>query len=320
MRSLNLKKTFALLVALALSLCLFYLLGDLGSGEVLRYNLSRRADILFAILIVSGAVGLSSVIFQTISSNQIITPGIMGLDNLYLFTQTLIIYFFSSGEAEMMAGGRDFFLSLILMLIISMGLFFYIFKFNSGDVFFVVLTGLVFGIAFGGLSSFMQVIIDPSEFSILEGRMFASFNKINLHLMSASGLLVALTFLWLSSAFSELDALTLGRKCAISLGVNYKALVLKSLAAVAILTSASTVLVGPVTFLGILIVSIARFLFPSYRHSILVWGSILVGINILVFGMLICERILQFSVPLSVVINFAGGIYFIYLMLKLKRV
>ena len=219
-----------------------------------------------------------------------------------------------------MSGGLDFFLTLILMLVLSIGLYLYIFKANSGDVFFVVLTGLVFGIAFGGLSSFMQVIIDPSEFSILEGRMFASFNKINLPMMGVSGLIVLLAFLWLSSDFDKFDALTLGRNMAISLGVEYDKVVLKSLAAVSLFTCASTVLVGPVTFLGIIIASITRFIFPTYRHSVLLSGSILVGIIALVFGMLATERVLQFSVPLSVIINFVGGIYFIYLVLKVKRV
>ena len=232
MRRKSFAKTFALLGFIALGLAALYLFGGLGAKENWGYNISRRADILVAISIVAGSVGVSSIIFQTITSNRILTPGIMGLDNLYLFTQTIIIYFFSSGGSEMISGGLDFFLTLILMLALSLGLYLYIFKANSGDVFFVVLTGLVFGIAFGGLSSFMQVIIDPSEFSILEGRMFASFNKINLPMMGVSGLIVLLAFLWLSSDFDKFDALTLGRNMAISLGVEYDKVVLKSLAAV----------------------------------------------------------------------------------------
>ena len=86
------------------------------------------------------------------------------------------------------------------------------------------------------------------------------------------------------------------------------------------MTSASTALVGPVTFLGILVVSIARHIFPTFRHDILIGGSILTGLCALVFGMLATERVMQFSVPLGVIINFVGGLYFIYLMLKVKRV
>ena len=119
----------------------------------------------------------------------------------------------------------------------------------------------------------MQVLIDPSEFAILEGRLFASFNRINEELLFTAGLVIAATVIWLVCDLRKLDVLTLGRSTAITLGVNYKWVVLRSLMIVSILASASTVLVGPVTFLGILIVSIARFIFPTYRHIVLMPGT-----------------------------------------------
>ncbi len=144
---------------------------------------------------------------------------------------------------------------------------------NGGNIYFVVLVGMIFGITFGGLSNFMQVLIDPSEFAILEGRLFASFNRINEELLFTAGLVIAATVIWLVCDLRKLDVLTLGRSTAITLGVNYKWVVLRSLMIVSILASASTVLVGPVTFLGILIVSIARFIFPTYRHIVLMPGT-----------------------------------------------
>lgn len=121
----------------------------------------------------------------------------------------------------------------------------------------------------------MQVLIDPSEFAILEGRLFASFNRINEELLLTAGLVIAAAVIWLVCDLRKLDVLTLGRSTAITLGVNYKWVVLRSLMIVSILASASTVLVGPVTFPGILIVSIARFIFldlpphrPHARHGL----------------------------------------------------
>ncbi len=312
-------KTFFILTALALCLGSAYLFAGLAEGSW-NYNIARRINILAAIAVTAVSVGLSSVVFQTITSNHILTPSIMGLDNLYVFIQTVVIYFLGTGEMEMMTRQNDFLLTLAIMTAASTSIFIFMFKTNCANVYFAVLAGLVFGIAFGGLSSFMQVIIDPSEFSILEGRMFASFNKINLPLMGISSLIVALSSVWIALDFKNLDVMTLGRAHSVALGVNYEKIVLKTFVAVSLLTSASTVLVGPVTFLGILIVSIARFIFPTYRHDILVPGTILVGICALISGMLVTERYLQFTVPLSVIINFAGGICFIYLVLKLKRI
>lgn len=309
---------FLTIAVISTALILYYIF-DGVSSETWDYNIPRRVKVITTIALVSVAVGVSAVIFQTITANYILTPSIMGLDNLYLFLQTLVLYFLGSGQLAMMQDPMHFMLTVLLMVAISTGIFSFMFKGRGGSIYYVVLVGIVFGIAFQGLSSFMQVLIDPSEFSVLEGRMFASFNRINLQLLGIAGIVITGGVLWLVTDFRNLDVLTLGRSHAITLGVNYKRVVLKSLIIVAILTSASTVLVGPITFLGILIVSLARFLFPTYRHIILVPGTALVGLCILVFGMLITERVMNFIVPLSVIINFAGGLYFIYLLLKMKR-
>lgn len=312
--------SFLILGALCAGLVLLYLLQGL-TPETWDYNLNRRIPIVIALVLVGTSVGVSSVVFQTITANYILTPSVMGLDNLYVFLQTLILYFVGATQLVTMNSPLYFMMALGLMVCVSTGIFFYMFRGqNGGNIYFVVLVGMIFGVAFGGLSNFMQVLIDPSEFAVLEGRLFAGFNKINEDLLFTAGTVIAASLIWLFFDWRKLDVLTLGRTPSITLGINYKWLVLRTLIIVALLASSSTVLVGPVTFLGILIVSIARFLFPTYRHSVLCPGTALVGMGALTLGMLITERWLNFSVPLSVIINFVGGAYFIYLILKIKRI
>ena len=308
---------FPLLAAAGLGLVvmLVYVFAGLNP-ETWDYSFPRRVKIVLAIMLVSGAVGTSAVIFQTITANHILTPGIMGLDNLYLFLQTLVVFVFGSGRLVMMNDVPSFLLTLLLMVGSSAALFLFMFRGEGQSVYFLVLVGLVFGTAFSGLSSFMQVIIDPSEFSVLEGRMFASFNKINVDLLGVAGVIIPGAILWVLPDFKYLDVLTLGRAHAVNLGVNYRHVALKSLIAVSILTSAATVLVGPIIFLGILIVSVARFLLRTYRHAILVPGTVAVGVAVLGLGMLVTERVFHFTAPLSVIINFTGGAYFLYLLLR----
>ena len=315
----NFLPIFLTIAAISTVLVLIYIFTGV-SAETWDYNIPRRIKVIGAIALVGIAVGVSSVVFQTITTNHILTPSIMGFDNLYIFLQTLVIYFLGSGQLDLSGSPAQFMLTLLFMVGASTFIFFFMFRGHGSNIYYVVLVGIVFGITFEGLSSFMQVLIDPSEFSVLEGRMYASFNRINVELLGIAAIVISAATGWLVFDFRNLDALTLGRAQAITLGVNYKRVVLTTMAAVAVLTSASTVLVGPITFLGILIVSLARFLFPTYRHAILVPGTVLVGVSILIFGMLITERVLSFTVPLSVIINFTGGLYFIYLMLKVKRV
>lgn len=311
---------FPALCLLAAVLALVYLFQGI-TAETWDYSLHRRVPIVIALALVGTAVGVSSVVFQTITANYILTPSVMGLDNLYVFLQTLVLCLAGGSQLAVMHSPLYFMMSLLLMVFVSTGIFFYMFRGqNGGNVYFVVLVGMIFGVAFGGLSNFMQVLIDPSEFAVLEGRLFASFNRVNEELLLAAFLVILAALACLAFDLRNLDALTLGRSAAIALGVNYKWLVLRSLVIVALLSSASTVLVGPVTFLGILIVSIARALLPTYRHAALLPGAALVGMCSLTFGMLFTERWLNFSVPLSVIVNFAGGIYFIYLIMRIKRI
>ena len=93
-------------------------------------------------------------------------------------------------------------------------------------------------------------------------------------------------------------------------------MVKKILVVVVLLTSVATALVGPITFLGLLVVNIARQLIATYRHSILGIATILISAIALIGGQLLVEQLMDFGVSVSVIINFIGGIYFIYLVMK----
>ena len=117
----------------------------------------------------------------------------------------------------------------------------------------------------------------------------------------------------------KLDVLALGKEQAINLGIDYDRMVRKLLIAVAILVSVSTALVGPVTFLGILVTNLAYQMIKDYRHSIVIPTSILLSLLALIGGQFLVERVFQFNTTIGVIINFVGGLYFIYILLKEER-
>jgi iron complex transport system permease protein len=165
----------------------------------------------------------------------------------------------------------------------------------------------------------MQVLIDPNEFQIVQDRMFASFNNINTDVLLLATVLIILTLLLFLRFFKYLDVLALGRDHAINLGVDFDYVVKRLLVIVAILISISTALVGPITFLGLLVSNLAYEFLKTYRHFYLLLGASLISVVALVGGQLVVERIFTFSTTLSVIINFIGGVYFIYLLLKENR-
>ena len=117
-----------------------------------------------------------------------------------------------------------------------------------------------------------------------------------------------------------LDVLTLGKNQAVNLGVDYDKCVRRLLLGVTLYIAVATAMVGPISFLGLIIANIARQLFKTYRHTYLILGSALVGMVVLVAGQLVVERIYHYAVPISVFITVGGGIYFLYLLLSNRRV
>lgn len=308
------KKKNLIIILLFLIFASLYLFWGLTQDN-LEFFLKRRAKIVLAILLSSFCIGYSTVSFQTITNNKILTPSVIGLDSLYLFIQTFIVYVFGSGTLTMMTGYKNYFLSIGIMVIFSILLFLVLFKKEGRNIYFLVLTGMVIGNLFGGLATFMQVLLDPNEFLIAQGKMFASFNNINSDLLFISLAIIFVMMIFCLKDFKYLDVLSLGREQAINLGINYQKFVLKNLIVISILVAVSTALTGPITFLGILVASISREVLKTYKHTERIIGAVFIGGFALIAGQFILSRI-NTGTTISVVVNFVGGIYFIYLILK----
>ena len=309
-------KFFLILSLVGLALVLIYLFIGLTSKNM-YYFLPKRLNKIAAVMVVSFAIGYSTKIFQTITNNRLITPSIMGLDSIYIFIQTIIIFF--TGTATMITGLKNLSISIILMVLFSTSLFMIFFKGNKKNIYLIVLAGTVISSLFSSFTSYMQIIMDPNEFASLEGKMFASFSNINEELLIFCIAVSAFILLISMKDFSKYDVLSLGSDYAINLGINYKYLVIKSIIIVAILVATSTVLVGPIAFLGIISVSLARIFSPSYKHGRNTLMCFLVNANLLMIALVFVEKIFKFSVNISVIINFVGGILFIVLLFKEKK-
>ncbi|MRX73840.1 iron chelate uptake ABC transporter family permease subunit [Bacillus lacus] len=308
---------FAILILLVIGAVSLYLFDSLNGSY--DYALPRRGMKVLAMMITGLAIAYSTVVFQTITHNRILTPGIMGLDSLYMLLQTIIIFFLGSSHSLVANKQLNFAVSVSVMILFALILYRLLFSKGNQQVYFLLLVGIIVGTFFSSISTFLQVLIDPNEFMVIQDRMFASFNNINSELVwLAIGLiLILLVYAWRFTAY--LDVLSLGREHAVNLGVPYDSIVKKMLVLVAVFISISTALVGPITFFGLIVANLAYQMFSTYRHSILISGAVLISMIALVGGQWVVERIFTFSTTLSVIINFIGGIYFIYLLLRESR-
>ncbi|MGG7142826.1 iron chelate uptake ABC transporter family permease subunit [Clostridium nigeriense] len=310
----NKKQIIIMSIIALISLTLFIVWGLTAKNY--RFNLSLRIPKVLGILIAGGSISVASILFQTITNNRIITPSIIGLDSLYSLVQTVVVFVFGSTSLFMVNKTINFLTSGTLMVLLAMILFKVVLKKSKNNIFLLLLVGTVVGTLFRSMSSFMQVLIDPNEYDALQTKLFASFSLVNTKIIFVSIIIIVILGLFLYEDFGKLDVMSLGREQAINLGVDYDKFSKKILVIVAILVSLSTALVGPITFLGILVVNLTYEITKTYRHSVLLIVGTLISIIALVGGQFLVERVFTFNTTISIIINFIGGIYFINLLLR----
>jgi iron complex transport system permease protein len=308
------KAKLVTLALASLAAILIFLLVDVGSNW--SYVLPRRGWKIASIVLTGGCIAFSTVIFQTITNNRILTPNIIGMDSMYMLAQTAVVYLFGSASKLLVDNNLNFAMTLGLMLLFTGLLYKVMFKKEGKHLYYLLLVGLILGTLLGSLTTFMQVLIDPNEYLVLQGRMFASYNKIQEKLIVICTIVVLLIAVYYSRFAKYMDVLSLGREHAINLGIDYQFVVKRMLLVIAALISVATALVGPITFLGLLVANVAYQLMKTHRHALLIPASILISVLALVGGQLIVERVFTFNTTLSVIINLVGGVYFLYLLLK----
>ncbi|WP_323015074.1 iron chelate uptake ABC transporter family permease subunit [Devosia sp.] len=310
------RPAIVLLVLLALALVSTGLFMTLGAKGSWSFVLSFRGKKLLSLVLVAYSVAVSTVLFQTVTNNRILTPSIMGFDALYVLLKTAVVFFLGIGALVAIDSQLQFLIEVVAMAGFSILLFRWLFLGEERSLHLLVLVGIVFGIFFRSLSQLMQRMLDPGAFNVLQDTLFASFATTDPTLLGISTLVVVLASAYGFRMMHTYDVLSLGRAQAINLGVDYRRTVMTILVLVAVLVSVSTALVGPVTFFGLLVATLAHSLVGNSRHRYVLPAAVLLAIICLVGGQTLLERVFAFDTALSIIIEFLGGIVFIALVLR----
>lgn len=313
---MRIKPLLWLLFALTLGSIVLYLTYNAkGNWD---FVLPFRAKKLMMLIIIGYAIGVSTLLFQTLTHNPILTPSILGFDHLYLLIQTAMVFFVGGlgftqldpnikfvAESAMMLGG-----SLLLFATINQ---------NNQDIARMILVGVIFGVLFRNLNNLLQRLIDPNEFAIAQGSSFADFNSVKPDLLWIGSLIMLVSLIWIWQQRHKLDILLLGKAYAIGLGLDYLKFNRQLLICCAVLVSVSTALVGPILFLGLLVCAIVNAISPKVQHSVRIPMTVAISVITLVLGQTLFEQMLRMQGVLSVVIEFIGGLVFISLILRKRK-
>lgn len=280
------------------------------------FVLPFRGNKLAALLLVAVAVSTATVLFQTITQNRILTPAIMGFDSLYVLILTVLVYALGGQSFVQLSAIFQFGLNTLLMMGGALALFGTLLLRGQSDLMRMILTGIIFSVLFQSITGFLQRMIDPNEYAVVQVASYARFARIEVGLLAIAGVFTCVALLSAWRIRHRLDVLALGSSVATNLGENPRKGMFQALVIIAVLVSVSTALVGPLAFLGLLVVSLAHLITPTSSHAVLLPSAALISAITLVGGQLILERILGANTPLIVVIDVVGGALFLILLLR----
>ncbi|SHI34037.1 iron chelate uptake ABC transporter family permease subunit [Wenxinia saemankumensis] len=288
-------------------------------GAPYGYIIRIRGIRLGALIATGAAVGAATVLFQAVTRNRLLTPGIVGFDALFVFVQTGLVFALGATSVAGLPPMAKFLAEAAVMAAAATGLFGLLLRRGAEDLLRMVLTGVILGVFLRGLSGLAARMLEPSEYAVVQQASAASFGAVDPAQLAIAGI-VLLPVLGIALRLAPaLDAAALGRTGARAVGMDYDRLVLGTLLLVAALVAVSTALVGPVTFLGLIAASLAQAVLPAQRHAALIPAAALIGAAILVAGQFVFERVLGLQSTLAVIVEFVGGLLFLFLVLRRSR-
>lgn len=318
-RTVNHKRLlYALLFIALLGLCLHFIPLD-GPG-LTELALKRRGQKLLAYFLVAIGLSFSTISFQTLVGNRLLTPGILGIESLYVLMQSLYLWFYWRFVSQTYLNPLQEFIVVMLIQALFFGLLQPAIKklLNQGFLM-ILLICMALGTLFRSLSTFIQVLMEPSEYEHLQSSLFPSFQRINTEVMGLVAILLAVLTIYLWRRARVLDVLHLGRDTARVLGVDVAKEEKRLLWAIVLMTSAVTAMVGPLVYLGFLVANLTYQVSKTYRHQQLFLLASILAFLIFVYGQLLVEEVFQFSMTISMVVELLGGLFFFYLIYKERR-
>ena len=307
-------RRLSLLCILITALAVFFMLFD--SGMDFDYILPKRLLRLATIILAGTGIAISSIVFQTLVMNRILTPAIMGYEAVYLFWQVLLLYFLGQSGLSLLGLNGNFFASIALMLGYSWLIYRYLLPRARSNLWLLLLFGMVLTMVMTTLTQFIQLKINPGEFSVFQGINYASFNRSEtqtlLYATVAIGVVCAIGYRFLSI----LDVMALGQDQSISLGVDYVRCVRWGFVLVTILVAVTTSLVGPTAFMGVFIANIAYAFAGHYQHKRILLFATVLAILVFLIAQILVEHVFNYKTTVSILINLLCGIYFLVLIVR----
>ncbi|WP_258933868.1 iron chelate uptake ABC transporter family permease subunit [Nesterenkonia pannonica] len=252
-------------------------------------------------------------------NNRILTPGIMGFGSLYTVIQTSAVFLLGVSGASALVGVVPFLLQMAAMVLLATVLYTWLLGGKFSNVHIMLLVGVVLGGVLGSLSGFMQRMLTPSEFDVLQARLFGNIsNARSDYLPYAIPIVLAVAaLLWIRA--NTLNVMALGRTSALNLGISYKRELIVIMALVSLLVATATALTGPMMFLGFLGAILAYQFRDTYSHRMLFPMAVLFAYTILAGSYFVLRHIWDSRGAVTIIVELIGGAVFLVVLMRKGR-
>lgn len=203
--------------------------------------------------------------------------------------------------------------SLVLLLVVLVSM-------RVKDSMTLLIIGLMFGSTTGALVSVMQFFSDAQKIQAYLIWTFGSLGGLN---WAELQVYIPAIFIGISLSFfgvKQMNALLLGENYAKSMGLNITRVRIWIIISTSILAGATTAFCGPIAFVGIAVPHLARILFNTSDHKVLLPATLITGATL----MLICDTLAQipgseYTLPINAVTSLFGAPVVIWIILRKRN-
>ncbi|MDR0973113.1 MAG: iron ABC transporter permease [Prevotellaceae bacterium] len=293
------------------------LTGNNGDEIVREIILNHRLPKALTAVLIGAALSVAGVLMQTLFHNPLAGPDVLGVTSgaglgvalLTLGSSLLPVWLLGWGQVTAAFVGA----MGVLLLVIAVAM-------RIRQSVFLLILGMMFGYFTSAIVNVLQSFSNPDTLKLFVTWTFGSLSAVSWDYMQLLAPLIAGGILLSYLLQKPLNVFSLGDNYAIGLGVNVKRLRLWALFATALLSGVSTAFTGPIAFIGITIPHIARGLFRTSNHRILLTASILCGS----ITLLLCDLISQLpgtngTLPINAVTALIGVPIIVWIVIRNSR-
>lgn len=285
-----------------------------GDGQTTTDLLVRDFRLPRTVLavLVGLALALSGVVMQALTRNPLADPGLLGVSAGSFFFIVVGSAFFSAtsvtGQVAWGIAGAGV-AAFVVYVLGTTGP-------GAGTPAKLVLSGVAIGAVLSGVSQAIS-LAHPTTFDKLRFWAAGSLQGRSWESVSVVWLLILLAAVGVVLLSSSLNTLSMGDDLATALGANVVRIRVVGFVLVTILCGAATAVAGPITFVGLMIPFVVKFV-VGVDHRWVIAFSAITGPLLMICSDMIARVIIDSELPVGIVTAFVGAPVLVFLVRRTK--